>query len=133
MTSIIDTNILVRAAAMDDPRESPLAVECLLSGPVVIPTHGFCEFVWVLRSLYKLDRLQIAKAVRSLIAIEGVVFDRQAVEAGLAFLENGGDFADGVIALEGRRLGGKTFVTFDRKAAAILSKLEYGVRLLTPN
>ncbi len=32
-------------------------------------------------------------------------------------VDAGGDFADGVIAYEGRWLGGETFVSFDRKAA----------------
>lgn len=31
-------------------------------------------------------------------------------------LDRGGDFADGVIAFEGRWLGGETFVSFDRNA-----------------
>ena len=32
-------------------------------------------------------------------------------------LARGGDFADGVIAFEGRSLGGEVFATFGRKAA----------------
>jgi predicted nucleic-acid-binding protein len=31
-----------------------------------------------------------------------------------------GDFADGVIAYEGAWLGGETFVSFDKKAVALL-------------
>ncbi len=49
-----------------------------------------------------------------------VVAQRDAVTAGLAFLDAGGDFADGVIEFEGRRLGGKVLATFDRQAAAIV-------------
>jgi len=39
--------------------------------------------------------------------------NRPAAEAGLALLEAGGDFADGVIAHEGRWLGAEAFVSFD--------------------
>jgi len=47
-----------------------------------------------------------------------------------ALLEAGGDFADGVIAYEGRWLGGETFVSFDKEAVALLSAQSQSVRLL---
>lgn len=56
--------------------------------------------------------------------------NRPAVEAGLAILELGGDFADGVIAYEGNWLGGKTFVSFDKKAVALLKAQGQSMRLL---
>ena len=62
----------------------------------------------------------IISAIRHLIDSESVVVDRPAAEAGLAVLAAGGDFADGVIAFEGRRLGGEIFVSFDRQAVPLL-------------
>jgi predicted nucleic-acid-binding protein len=41
-------------------------------------------------------------------------------EAGLALLDAGGDFADGVIAHEGYWLGAETFVSFDKKAVKLV-------------
>ncbi len=41
--------------------------------------------------------------------------NRPAVEAGLSVLGTGGDFADGVIAYEGRWLGAEELVSFDKK------------------
>jgi predicted nucleic-acid-binding protein len=38
----------------------------------------------------------------------------------LAFLDAGGDFADGVIAHEGYWLGAETFVSFDKRAAELV-------------
>jgi len=38
---------------------------------------------------------------------------------GLAILDAGGDFADGVVAFDGQRFGGETFVSFDRKAVKL--------------
>ena len=43
------------------------------------------------------------------------------MDAGLSVLEAGGDFADGVIAFDGRWFGAETFVSFDRKAVNLLS------------
>jgi len=57
--------------------------------------------------------------LNALLQADNVVFDRSAAEAGRAFLLAGGNFADGLVAHEGRRLGGEVFVTFDRKAAKI--------------
>lgn len=72
----------------------------------------------------------MAAALRALLATANVEVNRSAAEAGLAVLENGGDFADGVIAYEGRWLGGDTFVSFDKKAVALLAAQGQPVRLL---
>jgi predicted nucleic-acid-binding protein len=61
---------------------------------------------------------------------EKVVLDRGAVGAGLAILDAGGDFADGVIAYEGQGLGGETFVSFDKKAVKLLAEQGHQTRLL---
>jgi len=59
-----------------------------------------------------------------------VAADRLAAESELAMLEAGGDFADGVMAFEGQRLGGEIFVSFDKQAAPRLSTLGVAARLL---
>lgn len=51
--------------------------------------------------------------------------DRPGVEAGLALLEAGGDFADGIIAYDGRWLDGETFVSFDTAAVKLLTARGY--------
>ena len=53
------------------------------------------------------------------------------MDAGLAVLNAGGDFADGLIAYEGKWLGGETFVSFDKQAVALISKQGYAARLLS--
>jgi hypothetical protein len=53
------------------------------------------------------------------------------VEAGLAILATGGDFADGVIAYEGRGLGADTFTSFDRSAVTLLEQRGVAARLLS--
>lgn len=59
-------------------------------------------------------------AIRLFMNTRNVVLNRPAVEAGLAVLDAGGDFADGVIAFGGQWLGGETFVSFDKKAVKLL-------------
>ncbi len=116
-----DTNILLRAVVEDDARQASLAKE-LLEGAeaVALAIPSLCEFVWVLNRLYKVPRADIAAALRRLVAADNVVVDRRAVEAGLAILDAGGDFADGVIAFEGAWLGGDEFVSFDRTAVHLI-------------
>jgi predicted nucleic-acid-binding protein len=58
------------------------------------------------------------------------MMNRPAVEAGLAVLEAGGDFADGVIAYEGGWLGGETFVSFDKQTVELVAQHGRAARLL---
>lgn len=57
---------------------------------------------------------------QAITEIDAVATDVPAVEAGLAALRTGGDFADGVIAHQGEALGGTVFASFDRHAVARL-------------
>ena len=126
-----DTNVLVRAAVMDDPAQGAIAAEALLQAEAVAVTLPcLCEFVWVVTRAYKRSVAEVAAAVRALVEGASVLVDRPAVEAGLSVLESGGDFADGVIAFEGRRAGGRVFATFDEKAAAMIRATGGETRLL---
>ena len=120
----VDTNILVRAAVRDDVAQADLAAKLLKDADLIaVPLTCLCEFVWVLRRLYRLDVADIAAAVTALADAQNVAVNRAAVDAGLAVLKAGGDFADGVIAFEGAWLGGETFVSFDKQAVALLSRM----------
>ena len=126
-----DTNVLVRAAVMDDPSQSAAAVAALVEADLVAaPLPALCEFVWVMMRGYKRSAREVAAALRKLAASATVVVDRPAVEAGLALLERGGDFCDGVIAFEGRRAGGGVFTSFDRDAVALVIATGGDARLL---
>ena len=116
-----DTNVLVRAVTQDDPVQGPLAREAISAASLIAVTlPALCEFCWVLDRLYHLQAQEIAAAIRVLVEADNVAVDRQGVEAGLALLDAGGDFADGVIAHAGRWLGAETFVSFDKKAVRLL-------------
>jgi len=68
--------------------------------------------------------------VEKLRGISNVVLENGAVDAGLATMSAGADFADGVIAYEGAWLGGEVFVSFDKKAVAALAKQGWKAKLL---
>jgi predicted nucleic-acid-binding protein len=117
----VDTNVLVRLVVGDDEMQQAKAAEILDAADLVaVSVHTLCEFAWVLLSCYKVAKNDVAKAIRGILDMKNVVVNLPAVEAGLAILDAGGDFADGVIAFDGRWLGGETFVSFDKKAVALL-------------
>jgi len=131
MRIAVDTNVLVRAAVRDDADQTDSATKLMGRAEMVaIALSSLCEFVWVLRSVYRFRSDEMAKAIRTLLVAENVETNRLAVEAGLAILDAGGDFADGVIAYEGRWLGGEMFVSFDAKAVEMLKAQGQPARLL---
>jgi predicted nucleic-acid-binding protein len=118
----VDTNILVRGATLDDPQQARLAAELLRNAELIAVTlPALCEFAWVLRQGYRWTPGEVLMMIRTLLDSPTVRVDRPAVEAGLDQLEAGGDFADGVIAFEGRRLGGTVFASFDRRATGLIA------------
>ena len=131
MTITPDTNVLVRIMTDDDPDQVPAARQALADADaVIVTTPTLCELVWVLSRSYRLGSARIADTIRALRSVDNVVIDHAAVDAGLAMLEAGGDFADGAIALEGSRHGDATFLSFDRKAVRLLTAQGRKARLL---
>ena len=126
-----DANILVRAIMGDDAWQSPLAqAELERAELVAVTLPALCELVWVMARGYKVAAPAIADAVRRLTNSANVAVNRPVAEAGLAALEAGGDFADGVIAFEGRWLGGEILLSFDKQAAKVIEAQGGSVRLL---
>ena len=126
-----DTNVLVRAAVQDDPHQARIAAKLLQQADLVaVPVPVLCEFVWVLRRGYKKAVSEVSDAIHRLMKSANVVMNRPAIEAGLAVLNAGGDFADGAIAYEGDWLGAEEFVSFDSKAVSVLESQGSRARLL---
>lgn len=126
-----DTNVLARAILQDDAAQCRVARDLLRDATLIaVSLPSLCELVWILRRGAKLPKEDVSMAIRALLDAGNIVMNRPAVEAGLALLEAGGDFADGIMAHEGKWLGGKTFVSFDKKAVTLLSKLGEATQLL---
>jgi predicted nucleic-acid-binding protein len=127
----VDTNVLARAVLLDDVEQARAAVDLLKAASLIaVSLPCLCELVWILRRGAKLSKNDVAATIRDLLAAENVAMNRPAVEAGLAVLEAGGDFADGVIAYEGSWLGGETFVSFDREAVELVAQQGRAARFL---
>jgi predicted nucleic-acid-binding protein len=127
-----DTNVLVRAITEDDEQQSKVAQAELANADVVaLALPALCELVWVLSQGYKAPSVEVAEAIRRLVNAANVVVNRPAVEAGLAMLGAGGDFADGIIAYEGSWLGAEIFVSFDKTAVKLMEARGESVRLLS--
>jgi predicted nucleic-acid-binding protein len=125
-----DTNVLVRAITGDHPQQSRLAQrELAKADTVAVAIPALCELVWVLSQGYKVAAGDIAVTIRRLMNGENVVMNRPAAEAGLAALDAGGDFADGVIAYEGSWLGAECFVSFDRQAVRLMKAIGENARV----
>jgi predicted nucleic-acid-binding protein len=127
-----DTNVLVRAITADHEQQSKIAQATLKKAELVaisIPT--LCELVWVLSQGYKISPSDIGETIRRLINAANVAVNRSAAEAGLALLDIGGDFADGVIAYEGNWLGADTFASFDKRAVKLMEAQGQSARLLS--
>ncbi len=133
MNIIIDTNILLRYTVGDGGAQTEVAEKCINAArEIVIPTHVFCEYVWVLRSCYKQSAEVIASAIQAIVGTDRIVVADEEVQAGLQILAAGGDFADGVNACTGSRMAGgaAVFISFDQKAVRLLN--EGGVSASVP-
>lgn len=119
----IDTNVLVRYLAQDDPVQSAMATELIEQrltprNPGFISVVAMAETARVLARSYRLDGNAVAAVIeRVLQADRFVVQHEQAVfNAMIALKEGCGSFADALIGALGVTAGCSRTVTFDRKA-----------------
>jgi len=122
----LDTNVLLRYFAGDDPAQSRTAARLIdrTLGPEA-PGHvsliSLAELVWVLRSSYAADRAEVAAVVTQLlVGPQFVVQESEAVWIAVdTFEQTGVDFSDALIAALDRRSGCDHTVSFDRRATKI--------------
>ena len=119
----LDSNILVRYFAQDDPVQSPKATEIIErrlaeEGPGFISTVTMVETVWVLDRAYGLSRPEIANAIERMLEADVLfVENEQEVFAAMVALRKGREsFANALIAGLGARAGCARTLTFDWKA-----------------
>jgi predicted nucleic-acid-binding protein len=119
-----DTNVIIRIIEEDNLQQAAAAMNLMAgSTKFFIPVVVFCETAWVLRSVYKRSSRFISAAIRGLLGNAKVVTEEDAVLAGLRMLDDGGDFADGVVQYTGNQLAGgpSTFASFDQDAVSRLA------------
>ena len=119
----LDTNILVRYLAQDDPVQSPLATEIIESrltegNPGFISIVAMVETVWVLDRAYGLADGEIAAALERVLQADTLVVEseQQVFTAMIALKEGSGSFADALSGALGAKAGCSTTLTFDKTA-----------------
>lgn len=119
----LDTNVLVRYMAQDEPIQTALATQLLESltadDPGFVLHVVLAETVWVLESCYAADPARIQQVVDTLLRSSGIVVERADTvwRALRQFKQSGGDFADTLIAASARDTGCRAIYTFDKGAA----------------
>jgi predicted nucleic-acid-binding protein len=122
----LDTNVLVRYIAQDDPVQSPIATQIIEDRltdehPGFISLVTMAETVWVLDRSYGLSAAEIAAAVERILQIDTLsVQNEQEVFTAMVTLKTGaGSFSDGLIGALGRRAGCAVTLTFDKRATRL--------------
>ncbi|MGA3370197.1 MAG: type II toxin-antitoxin system VapC family toxin [Terracidiphilus sp.] len=120
----LDTNVLLRYLAQDDPTHSPRATEIVErrlteEEPGFVSLVSILEVAWVLKSLFKRTRQEIANDIEMLLAADTLeVQNEQEVYYAVVSLRNGiGSFEDALIGALGDWRGCSATLTFDEDAA----------------
>ena len=80
MSAFVDSNILVRHLTGDPPDQAQRATEFLRSGQnLVVVDLVVAEVVYVLESVYELDRERVAELVRAIVGFPAVVVTDEAL------------------------------------------------------
>lgn len=122
----VDTNVLVRYLAQDDPKQSGAATR-FIEGKLAADNAGFislvtlCETAWVLADLYGADRKGIRDVIERLLATRQLAIEQADVvwKALRAWEGAAADFSDALIGEIAAVHGCAKTVTFDRAAAKL--------------
>ncbi len=121
----LDTNVVVRYLTQDDTKQSPIATRLMektlsTEEPGFISLVVLAEVVWVLVSLYSVDRAGVAEVVGGLLTTEQLRVESSELvwHAKRRYEQSKADFSDALIAECAVAAGCKRYVTFDRTAAA---------------
>jgi predicted nucleic-acid-binding protein len=127
----LDTNVLVRYLAKDDPIQTPVAVKLVRSlsedEPGFLSLVVITELIWVLRMSYRYRNNEIANVVETLLQSRELIVEQEELVADAlrGFATGSADFADYLIERTGQLAGCIHTFTFDKRAATFA-----GMRLL---
>lgn len=119
----LDTNVLVRYIAQDDPKQSAKATKLIESlttdAPGYVGVVSVVELVWVLTGCYASTKNEICDVLETLLRTrEIVVAQSDTVWKAIRLFKGGkADFADCLIERSATEAGCSHTATFDRNAA----------------
>ena len=122
----LDTNIIVRYLAQDDPVQSPKAVQIVErrlteDSPGFVSLVTMVETVWVLDRLYGLSGQEIAAAIQRMLQSDSLSIqnEQEVFTAMMALRAGQASFADALVGALGVWTGCSVTLTFDKKAARL--------------
>jgi predicted nucleic-acid-binding protein len=123
-----DTNVLLRYLTQDDPVQSPRATDIIErrlteEEPGFVSLVYILEIAWVLGSLYKRSREDIANHIEMILAADTleVQNEQEVYQAVIALRSGSGSFEDALIGALGAWRGCSAILTFDQNAAKRLN------------
>ncbi|WP_027710373.1 PIN domain-containing protein [Zooshikella ganghwensis] len=122
----LDTNVLVRYIAQDDPKQSKIATELIetkLSDdvPGYITAIAVVEVFWVLKRSYKVEKENLIDILSKLLTTKKFVIEnhREVWRALRVYQKGNGDFSDALIATLSLNNDCAVVYTFDKKACSV--------------
>lgn len=124
----LDTNVVIRYVAQDEPVQAALAgriLEALSeSSQGYLTAVTLVEIDWVLRRAYRVDRAAAAAVLQGLLESKEIVLQHpDPVRRALNRVAQGADFADALSCELGNEAGCDYTATFDRTAARLAGML----------
>ena len=120
----LDTNILARYFAQDDPAQSLRATQILEKeltpeNPGYVSVVVMVELVWVLESSYGMPRHEVASVLERMLQADALHIqnEQEVFKAYLAQVSGTMSFADALLGELNMSAGCHITLTFDRKAA----------------
>ena len=120
----IDTNILVRFLVGDDELQAKKVYAIFKKAEankyeLFVPLLVILELVWVLESVYKIERKEIIDSISDLLLMPILKFEQQSALQQFVYVapKNSYDLSDLIIAHSAKEQGCETVMTFDRKAS----------------
>jgi predicted nucleic-acid-binding protein len=122
----LDTNILVRYLAQDDPVQSRKATDLIEhrlteQNPGFISVVAMAEAAWVLERAYELSDAAVSAAIERMLQADVLVVEneQEVFTAMIALRDGRGSFADALIGALNEKASCSRTVTFDRKAGRL--------------
>jgi predicted nucleic-acid-binding protein len=132
----LDTNVLVRYLAQDEPRQSAAAsrlidTELTVGAPGFVSLIVLAELCWVLKRLYGASPAEIRETVADLLQMPRLQVERRelvhaALQTGVSSRGLKAGFVDSIVAQVARAEGCSRIVSFDKLAVR-----DAGMTLLT--
>ena len=117
----VDTNVLVRILARDDPKQVRVADEFVSAGAWV-SLLALAEAMWVLTTVYERDAAEVAASIEQLLNHKDLILqDREVVAAALETFRSRPalGFTDCLLLEVARKSGHLPLGTFDRNLGKI--------------